>query len=73
MRVLDEDGKQTLVKPYSGVVKEVDPAFKQGIPLQFVLQLNRPGRFKVELSATDGNLPGRRPRRTLHLTVVVPG
>jgi hypothetical protein len=72
MRVFDEDGKLTLAKPYSGVVKEVDPAFKQGIPLQFVLQLNRPGKFKVELRATDG-LTGKTAERTLHLTVVVPG
>jgi hypothetical protein len=71
MRVLDEDDRPTLTKPYSGVVKEIDPAYTKGVPLQFVLQLNRPGRFTIELKATDV-LTGKTAERTLHLSVVVP-
>jgi hypothetical protein len=70
MRVLDEDGKATLAKPYSGVVKEIDPVYAKGIPMQYVLQLNRPGRFTIELKATD-TLTGKTAQRTLELVVVV--
>jgi hypothetical protein len=71
MRVFDEAGKQTLAEPYSGVVKEVDPAYKKGIPMQFLLQLNRPGRFRIELKATD-QVTGKTAEQTLRLTVVEP-
>jgi hypothetical protein len=52
MRVLDDKGKPTLPKPLTGEAKDV-PEKWQGIPMQFVLSLNRPGRFRVQLKATD--------------------
>ncbi len=72
MRVLDEDGKPTLAKPYSGGAKEVDPQFpqfKRVIPMQFLLQLNRPGKFKIELKAAD-KVGGKTAEQILDLTVV---
>jgi hypothetical protein len=71
MRVFDEDGNLTLNKPYSGAVKEVDPGYKKGVPLQFILQLNRPGKFTIVLKAID-ELAGVSAQRTLHLTVTAP-
>jgi hypothetical protein len=69
MRVLDEDGKPTLAKPYSGEAKEVDAQFKRVIPMQFFLQLNRPGKFKIEVKATD-KVGGKTAEQILDLTVV---
>lgn len=53
LRILDEDGKPTLAKPLVGVVNKDVPASSPSVPLQFVLSLNRPGKFKVELHAHD--------------------
>jgi hypothetical protein len=53
MRILDEKGQPTLPKPLTGEAgKDVPPEW-QGIPMQFMLSLNRPGKFKVQLKATD--------------------
>jgi hypothetical protein len=53
MRVLDEKGKPTLPKPLTGEANKEVPEKWQGIPLQFVLSLNRAGKFTVQLKATD--------------------
>jgi hypothetical protein len=71
MRVLDENGKPTLGKPYGGDAKEVGPDQKRGIPMQFILQINRAGKFKIELKATD-KISGKTAEQTLDLTVVEP-
>ncbi len=52
MRVLDENGKPTLAKPFSGVVNKDVPSKANSLPIQFHLGLNRPGKFTVELKAT---------------------
>ena len=52
MRVIDEKGKPTLAKPSVGEVADL-PEKVQAVPMQFQLSLNRPGRFTVELKATD--------------------
>jgi hypothetical protein len=52
-------------------VKEIDPSYRKGIPMQFVIQLNRPGKFKIELKATD-EIAGKAAEQFLHLTVVAP-
>jgi hypothetical protein len=52
MRVMDEADKPTLPKPFLGEVKEL-PKDLRGAPLQFVLTLNRPGKFTIKLKATD--------------------
>lgn len=52
MRVLDENGKPTLAKPFSGVVNKDVPSKANSLPIQFHLGLNRPGKFTVEVKAT---------------------
>jgi hypothetical protein len=69
LRVLDEDGKPVLAKPYTGSATEIPPELKKYIPMQFVLQLNRAGKFKVELKATD-KVSGKSAEQILDLTVI---
>lgn len=52
MSVLDDKDKPTLPKPSVGEVTDL-PEKVQAVPMQFQLSLNRPGRFTVELKATD--------------------
>jgi hypothetical protein len=53
MRVLDEAGKPTLAKPFTGTVNENVTEKMVGIPLRFMLPLNRPGKYQIEVRATD--------------------
>ncbi len=54
MTILDKDGKPTLPKPFTGDAKANIPAkFKNLLPMQFVLAVNRSGDFTVQLKATD--------------------
>jgi hypothetical protein len=53
LNVLDETGKPTMAKPFTGEVSQNVPAQAQALPLQFLLDLNRPGKFTVALTATD--------------------
>jgi hypothetical protein len=68
MRVLDEDGKPTLAKPFTGSAgRDVDPKDKH-VPMQFVLALNRAGRFTVEIRAAD-KVSGKKAQVSFPLTV----
>jgi len=72
MRILDEDGKPTISKPFKGEVKMVGKAFQQIIPFDpQVIQVNRPGKYKLVLKATD-NLSKKDVEQTLDLTVIDP-
>jgi hypothetical protein len=56
MVVVDDKDKETVKKPFSGVVNEKSekvPENAIAVPMQFLLQLNRPGTFTVKLRATD--------------------
>ncbi len=53
MRVLDEAGKPTLAKPFSGTIDKGVPAKDVVLPFQFLASLNRAGKFTLELTATD--------------------
>lgn len=55
MNIVDEKGKPVLLKPDSGTINEKNgiPESTRGVPMGFVLALNRPGKFTVELKATD--------------------
>jgi hypothetical protein len=53
MRVLDESGKPTTANPVTGAPPKDLPADLAGLPMGFPLTLNRPGKFTVELQATD--------------------
>jgi hypothetical protein len=54
-RVLDESGKPTLDKPIPGEINEkskIDETWSL-VPNSFLLTLNRPGKFTVEVKAVD--------------------
>ncbi len=53
VRVLDEAGKPTLAQPPTGRIDKGVPPKDAVLPGQFLLSLNRPGKFTVEVKATD--------------------
>jgi hypothetical protein len=69
MRVLDEKGKATASRPLTGKADADIPADFKLLPLQFGLALTRPGRFTVEVSATD-RLSGKTAQVSFPIRVV---
>src|SRR5207237_6634400 len=53
LTILDDSGKPTLKKPFTGSVSKDVPAKALSVPVQFYLSLNRPGKFTAVLKATD--------------------
>lgn len=53
MRILDDQGKPTLPDAYWGEAGKELPENLKVVPMQFHLSMNRPGKFTVELQATD--------------------
>jgi hypothetical protein len=53
MRVLDENGQPALAKPSEGEVKQDVPEKALAVPLQFEVRLKDPGKYTIELKATD--------------------
>ena len=53
LRVLDDTGRPTLAQPLAGEVREKVPDRALAVPMQFLLDLNRPGKFTLELKAMD--------------------
>jgi hypothetical protein len=53
MRILDEAGKPTVVKPDVIQISKDVPENFSVLPVPFTLALNRPGKFTIELKATD--------------------
>jgi hypothetical protein len=68
LRVLDEQGQPTLPSPFTGTLGGDTPAGARALPLRFQLSLNRPGKFTVELTATDQS-SGQSATQKLPLTV----
>jgi hypothetical protein len=66
---LDEAGKPVLAKPFSGTTQEVSAQYKKILPMDFPIQLNRSGKFKVHMKVTD-KLANKTAEQTLDLTVV---
>jgi hypothetical protein len=52
MKITDDAGKPTLAKPFSGTNSDVPDNFLS-LRWVFPIKLNRPGKFTVELKATD--------------------
>jgi len=70
MNVYDETGKPTLPKPKVGGVTEVrEEQFKKAIPFYFGLELNRPGKFKIVIKATDHHADKVVAEQTLEVVV----
>jgi hypothetical protein len=51
--VREERGQPTLARPLTGTVSRDVPEKAQSLPIHFPLSLNRPGKFTLELAATD--------------------
>jgi hypothetical protein len=66
--ILDDKGKPTLKEPLTGEWK--DPV-GQGLPLQAIIEVNRPGKFKIVLEATDGHAK-KTATESFHFTVLEP-
>lgn len=70
MRVLDEAGKPTLAKPIIGQFPGI-PESANLYHVQFPFGLNRAGKFKIELKATD-NVTKKTSAMSFPLTVLPP-
>jgi hypothetical protein len=64
----DADGKPTLARPFAGTIDKDVPGGDTALPIQFHVGLNRPGRFTVEVKATDV-LAGKTVTQSFPLTV----
>jgi hypothetical protein len=53
MTVRDENGKPVTAKPVTVEVNKDVPESAAAVPVRLLLSLNRPGKFTVELTATD--------------------
>jgi len=71
MRILDADGKPTLPKPFTGRVSDNVSGDIILLPMYFLVELNRPGKFTIELKATD-RTSKKTARASLPLTVTEP-
>jgi hypothetical protein len=69
MRVLDESGKPTQARPVTGGIDKNVAADAIILPVGLSLLLNRPGKFTVELTATD-KVSNKQDTLTFPLTVV---
>jgi hypothetical protein len=70
LRFLDESGKPTQAKPMEMAAPKDLPASAALAPVQFLLALNRPGRFTAEITATDA---ATRKTATLSVPLIVEG
>jgi hypothetical protein len=52
LHVLDETGKAVLAQPFKGMIDKDVPETATSVPVQFLVPLNRAGKFKIELKAT---------------------
>jgi hypothetical protein len=69
MRILDEKGAPTLKKSFTGEVTKDVPEKVVALPMQFLVELNRPGKFTVELTATD-KVNGKKASVSFPITVM---
>ena len=69
MRIVDEaTGKATLANPKREGFMEVRDEFKRVIPFTPLLELNRPGKYRIEIKATDKH-GGKTAEMSLDITV----
>jgi hypothetical protein len=72
MKVVDEAGKPVLQKSFSGEAIDIPDEAKQlkVIPFQVPIQVNRSGKFKVVITATDKNNNDKTATLPLDLKVI---
>lgn len=69
MQVADADGKPTLARPVSAVLNQPLADTAALLPVRLPLSLNRPGKFTVEVTATD-RASGKTAKLSFPLVVV---
>lgn len=69
LRVLDDKGKPTLPEPFTGVINQDVPANAASLPGQFLLAATRPGKFQIEVKATD-KISGKSVTQSFPITVL---
>jgi hypothetical protein len=68
LSVRDATGKATLAKPLGGTINKDVPPKDTALPFQFLVSLNRPGQFTVQIKATDA-LAGKTVTQSFPMTV----
>lgn len=68
IRVLDERGNPIHKKPMTNTINKDVPANGLAIPMAFPLTLNRPGKFTVELLASD-QVSSKKTKTSFPITV----
>jgi hypothetical protein len=68
IRVLDDRGNPIHKKPTTNTINKDVPDSGSAIPMAFPLTLNRPGKFTIELLASD-QISGKKARTSFAITV----
>jgi hypothetical protein len=68
LKISDADGKPTIARPFGGTISKDVPAKDPALPIQFHVALNRPGKFTLELKATDA-LAGKTSTQSFPITI----
>jgi len=71
LSIVDADGKPTTSKPFTGVIDKDVPSNAAVLPGQFLLSLNRPGKYTVRLKAAD-KVSGGAAELSFPITVLSP-
>jgi hypothetical protein len=71
MQIFDDTGKPTTAKPFTGTVNDKVLEKAPALQGQFLLSLNRAGKFRVSVKATD-QISKKTSEVTFPLTVVAP-
>jgi hypothetical protein len=72
MRIMDEKGKPTMNKPFTGDVTMVDDESRKNLSMQFPIPINRnPGKYTVELMVRD-KIKDKKVEEKMTFTVIDP-
>jgi hypothetical protein len=69
-RIVDETGKPTLALPIGGDINKDVPENLELLPMNFILPLNRAGKFTVEITAKDQVSKVKPAKLSFPITVV---
>ena len=70
LRVLDENGKPIVAKPFVGSVDKEVPSKAIVLPVRFFVPLNKAGKYTVEITAQDDLKKGNAATKQYPLTVL---
>jgi hypothetical protein len=72
LSIVDDNGKPTLKKPFTGTVNKDVPDKTPAVPVQFFVPLNRAGKFTATLKVTD-TVSGASATQKLPISVLPSG